>query len=498
MIPHIELFALLNIISKFILAVGYYFGHAFIMVSAHKKLYFIAFLFLFPTIMTTQLAEFAATPHHDPLSSEFTPNKINKFKRPKPTSSQVPKKATDLPAGYDFPKPTGEYNVGTVRYHMIDRDRLDPYDKTLFRELMVQVWYPTAQKNSEPKAHGHYLPELMPHMKRLATDIYHVPQAVLDYLLVDIKCHAHDGAPLLEHKQKFPVIVLCHGLSSMAALHTAQAENLASHGYIVFGINHTFTCSFSIFPDGRMYQSKFDWQALNKIAELTKIITLWQEDVRFVLSCIEGLETEKYADLQTKDENMFYHKLDLTKIGMLGHSMGGATTTQILRHDDRVKAGINLDGPLCGENYDDEFNKPYMVMVAENSLKRTNATLTDQELLARGMQREEEDYLRQVFKFGLPNLCSNIRATGAEAYYVFMHGAGHNTFTDVPLVKDASFLLSFLEYFGLNTGTIAPLRAIKIINELIVDFFNKHLLRKPAVLLEMTHKSPFEEVVISR
>ena len=468
------------------------------MIPAQKKLYLIAFLFLLPMVTTTQLAEFTAAPHQDHLSVESATNKINQFKSQKTTHALANTPQTKTPTVYNFPKPSGEHAVGTVRYHMIDRDRLDPYDKTLFRELMVQVWYPTAQKNTELTSHGHYLPELMPHMKRMANNMFNLPQAVLDYLLVDIKCHAYDGAPLLERKQKFPVIVLCHGLSSMAALHTTQAENLASHGYVVFGINHTFTCSFSIFPDGRIYQSKFDWQASDRIKELPKIVALWQEDVSFVLSCIEGLEAEKYADLQEKDENMFYHKLDITKIGMLGHSMGGATTTQVLRHDDRVKAGINLDGPLLGPNYDEEFKKPYMVMVAENSLKRTNASFTDQELLARGMSREEEEYLRQVFKFGLPNLCSNIRSTGAEAYYVFVHGAGHNTFTDVPLVKDASFLLSFLEYFGLNTGTIAPLRAVRIINELIVDFFNKHLLRKPAVLLEMTHKNPFEDIVISR
>lgn len=460
------------------------------MIFLHKKFLLSAFLFFLPN----QLAEFTATPHYEPLAEDLPINKINKFAKNNTPAAQKSKK----PDIYDFPKPTGQYPIGTVRYHMIDRDRLDPYDNSLFRELMIQVWYPTSTKNIAGHTHGHYLPELMPHMKKLATDMYSLPQSILDYLLTDIRCHAYDGVALLEQKQKFPVVVLSHGLSSMAALHTAQAENLASHGYIVFGINHTFNCSFSIFPDGRIYQSKFDWKALDKIKELSKIVKLWQADVRFVLSCIEALEGEKLADGATQEENMFYHKLDLTKIGMLGHSMGGATTTQILRHDERVKAGINMDGPLCGENYDEEFKKPYMVMIAENSIRRTNTSLSDQELLSRGMSREEEDYLREVFKFGIKNLCSNIRATGSDAYYVFMHGAGHNTFTDVPLVKDASFLLSFLEYFGLNTGSISPLRAIKIINELIVDFFNKHLLRKPAILLEMTSKNPFEEVVISR
>lgn len=398
-------------------------------------------------------------------------------------------------ATYDFPRPTGEFGVGTIRYHMVDRNRLDPYDQTLFRELMVQVWYPTAHKNTTGPAHAPYLPDLMPHMKRMATEAFYVPQVVLDYLLVDIKCYADEDAPLLLRKQKYPVIVLCHGLGSMVSLQTTHAENLASHGYIVFGINHTFTCSLSIFPDGRVYPFKFDWWAPDKVKEFTKIVNLWQEDVRFVLSKIEELATEKNVDDQ---DNRFYRQLDLSRLGMFGHSMGGATTTQMLRRDERIKAGVNMDGPLFGSEYEEGFKKPYMAMVAEGSIKRTNTAMTEQELIAQRMTREEETYLKTVFKFGIVNLCGNIRASGADAYYVYFTGAGHNTFTDVPLVKDASFLLSFLEYFGLNTGTIAPLRAVEITNRLLVDFFNKYLLLKPAVLLENPSTSPFKEITISK
>ncbi len=398
-------------------------------------------------------------------------------------------------AGYDLPRPTGEHGVGTVRYHMIDKDRLDPYDQSLYRELMIQVWYPTATKSTTIKAHAQYLPDLMPHMKRMAMESFYVPQVVLDYLLVDIKCYAQENAPLLSRKQKYPVVILCHGLGSMVALHTAHAENLASHGYVVFGINHTFTCSLSIFPDGRIYPFKFNWNAPDKVKEYNCIINLWQKDVQFVLSQIENLAQDKV----TGDEaNQFYHQLDMNKLGMLGHSMGGATSTQMLRRDERVKAAVNMDGPLFGNDYEEGFKKPYMVMVAENSDKITNISMTQKELAAKYMTREEEDYLKLIFKFGIRNLCGNIRDLGADAYYVFFRGAGHNTFTDVPLVKDASVLLGFLEYFGLNTGTVSPVLAIDITNKLVVDFFNKYLMNKPALLLEDTRRNPFQEVVISR
>ncbi|MBM3886414.1 alpha/beta fold hydrolase [Candidatus Dependentiae bacterium] len=396
-----------------------------------------------------------------------------------------------LVAAFDFPAPTGEYAVGTTRYHMIDRDRLDPYDQSLFRELMVQVWYPTSRRTTGATAP--YLPDVMPHMKRMANETFYVPQILLDYLLVDIKCHAFEDAPLLARKQNFPVIVLCHGLSSLVSLHTAHAENLASHGFIVFGINHTFTCSLSIFPDGRMYPFKFDWYAPDKCKEFNKIVNVWQQDVRFVLNRIEDLNNKQN---EAKD-NIFHHKLDLDKIGMFGHSMGGATSTQVCRRDDRVKAAVNMDGPLFGGDYEDGFKKPYMVMVADGSLKRTTSRLTEQELVTQRITREEELYLKTIFQFGNLNLCGNIRAMGADAYYVCFSDSGHNTFTDVVLVKEASLLLGFLEYLGLNTGTIPPLRAMEIVNKLLVDFFNKHLSHKPALLLESKQYRPYKEIIIS-
>lgn len=395
-------------------------------------------------------------------------------------------------AVYDLPKPTGEYAVGCVRYHMVDRERLDPYDQNLFRELMVQVWYPTSEKSAG--AATPYLPDIMPHMKRMARQSFYVPQSVLDYLLVDIKCHALDSAPLFIRKKKYPVLVMCHGLGSMASLQTVYAENLASHGYVVFGINHTFNCSMSIFPDGRVYPFKFDWKASGKMQQCSKIVDLWQEDVKFVLARIESLASEKFDN----HDNLFYHMLDLERIGMFGHSMGGATTTQMCRREHRIKAGVNMDGPLFGPDYEEGFKKPYMMIVAENSIRRTNTTMTEKELTAQNMTREEELYLKTIFKYGGVNLCGNIRAEGGDAYYTFVKGAGHNTFTDVPLVKEVSFLLNFLEYFGLNTGTIQPLRSVEIMNELLVQFFNKYLLKKPALLLENSHGNKFTEVVISR
>lgn len=46
-----------------------------------------------------------------------------------------------------FPQPTGEYAIGTRRYHWVDASRPDPFvPGSDSRELMVQVWYPAASR----------------------------------------------------------------------------------------------------------------------------------------------------------------------------------------------------------------------------------------------------------------------------------------------------------------------------------------------------------------
>ena len=115
----------------------------------------------------------------------------------------------------------------------------------------------------------------------------------------------------------------------------------------------------TVFPDGRTaFVQSIN---LTDFAERDCHIKLWKEDVVFVLNQIEKLN-------QSDKDNRFTGRMDTSRIGMFGHSYGGATAAQVLVEDSRVKATINMDGTLYGENVPkSRVGKPFLIMNAETS-----------------------------------------------------------------------------------------------------------------------------------
>lgn len=62
-------------------------------------------------------------------------------------------------------------------------------------------------------------------------------------------------------------------------------------------------------------------------------------NVQFVLDQLE----KKQSSTTT-----FFTSLDLNRIGIAGHSLGGATAGAAMAHDARLKAAVNIDGTLYG------------------------------------------------------------------------------------------------------------------------------------------------------
>ena len=200
-------------------------------------------------------------------------------------------------SAYDFPVPRGEFAVGTVIYHWHDVSRQEVYvrDPLMRRELLVQCWYPgeklPPKSNAAEvvRAKEPYLHSVLPHLAKMIRGWYGVPEFFLNNVFGDVFVHAQQKLPLAAKKQKYPVIVFSHGLGSLSAAHTVYAENLASNGYIVFGINHSYDCLVTTFPDGRAYGLNFKWNQTNQIDYLERVIDTWAQDVSFVIDMLARL-----------------------------------------------------------------------------------------------------------------------------------------------------------------------------------------------------------------
>src|SRR5271157_4529521 len=220
-----------------------------------------------------------------------------------------------------FLAPTGPYAVGTHEYLWIDQNRQDPFtkDSKARRHLIARVWYPAVAVAGAEKA---------PYIR----EPNEFAQKSTYRAFVDVKTNAVTDAPLAKSKDPFPVLVYQPGGGTQRFIGTFETEELASHGYVVVSADHPGFSETVLFPDGLAFKPdqhlapaetgdfrkdvENSWGWLND-----EIFPTWTADASYTLDKIEALN-------KTSGQ-IFYHHLDLTRIGMFGWSFGGATSVQM-------------------------------------------------------------------------------------------------------------------------------------------------------------------------
>ncbi|WP_068782612.1 alpha/beta hydrolase family protein [Paenibacillus sp. GM2] len=349
---------------------------------------------------------------------------------------------------FTFEQPTGPYKVGTVTYDWKDEQREETFTSEPGdpRELMVQIWYPA---DSQAKGHiASYITNADVFAEGYST-ILNLPK-VLFTTFGYVKTHAIESAELSQVESAYPVLLFSHGFSGHKNQNTFQVEELASHGYIVVGIDHTYSSTASVFADGRV--APYVQQDLNSPSYLDQANAGWVEDAKFVLDQVERLANDD-------PDNRFTGRLDLQNVGMFGHSFGGATSTQMLMEDERIKAAMNLDGVLYGKQRIPAggLAKPFLMMSADGSLN--------------SVQQIQEPELRQMME-GLLARYEHVAEGGN--YWMKVNHMTHMGFTDLYLLSPL-----FERMEGVDVR-----QAHRLINAYSLDFFNHYLKRQPLQLLE--------------
>jgi len=390
-------------------------------------------------------------------------------------------------APFYFPKPTGKYAVGIKTYHWIDTKRKeilsdDPNHPN--RELMVNIWYPT-QKKLDKTPMTPYAPYLVDHFKKnhpFGWILYAAHRTVYSYAKLE--------APIATDEQNYPVVIFSHGSEVTRDHNTAECEELASHGYLVVGISHTYNSQIVKFPDGRMVDGRKTMKERCKNKNLKQVLQqfdkdseTWVADVSFVIDQLEKLNSDK--------ESTFYQHIDQKNIGIFGHSVGGGTAAQVCRHDPRVKAGVSLDGFLLGSNATIGFDKPFLSILAGDRANTFARPWTQNDWEKFGMSSLDDE---KMFKsYYLPAFESLFRSVNYDKYTVVINGAGHLDFCDIAFLRYASYFWRTLMTSGIADGafcteTIDGFRATEIVNAYLVNFFDKYLKDQPSDLLDGGNK----------
>jgi predicted dienelactone hydrolase len=361
-----------------------------------------------------------------------------------------------------LPHLTGTYNVGTVSYHWIDSSREehfteDPSDR---REIMVQFWYPAEIAPGAKPAP--YLSNVNVAGPVLARSL-DLPSFLVDHIGL-VRSRSFPTSPVAKTQPRYPVLIFSHGLGGVRMQNTYQVEELAGHGYIVVAIDHTYDCSVTVLPDNRILLSraKVPQDASNEEKERARVkwVEIRAADARYVLD-----ELEK---LNAGDPNgLFTNRLDLERVGILGHSLGGATTGLACSLDSRFKAGINMDGTLRGSVIETGINQPFMFMNGEERW---------------GSPTEHERFVRNM-----NTVCSNLKNGG---YKLTIKGTAHYNFSDLPIMTPLHSLTK-------GTGPIDGERGLRIITDYSLAFFDKHLNNRDAPLLDGS-SSNYPEVLFEK
>jgi hypothetical protein len=172
-------------------------------------------------------------------------------------------------------------------------------------------------------------------------------------------------------------------------------------------------------------------------------------DVRFAL---DELERRDRSDPQ----HLLTGRLDTSRVGIFGHSFGGAVAAEVCRMDARFKAGIDLDGFLFGESLRKGIGKPFLVF-SDHVPNLTPAQL-------RAAQGRDRSY--GIF---LAHNVERIRCCLSEVggWWLTLRGASHMNFCDSPLYSPWRRLT--------NAGSIRRERAMEIVNAFVVSFFQTQL-----------------------
>ena len=373
---------------------------------------------------------------------------------------------------FHFPHPTGPYEIGTLTYRWVDADRAEIFsaDPNARRELMVQIWYPAKGSSSLPRAP--YVQDADALGAGLAR-LFHVPAFVFRHVKY-VTSNAIPAAPVSDAQPNYPILIFLEGLNGFRQMNTFQVEELVSHGYIVAAIDQPYAAAVVVFPDGRQVaglpadQMKVLMRPSLGLTESAPILNgqVLKDGIIPYLAQDAIFTLDQLTTLNQADKNdILTGRLDLQRAGTFGVSLGGIVGSEACRREPRLRACLVMDAPMPADVVKDGLRQPTMWITRDAETMRLERQ--------RGGGWSEADIeqhqttMRAVFEKSLPG-------TG---YFVQVAGMFHINLTDIPYWNRLNYRLGF-------TGPIDAQRAHHIINAYTLAFFDRHLMGRPAVLLD--------------
>jgi dienelactone hydrolase len=381
--------------------------------------------------------------------------------------------------GSSLPSPTGKNKVGRMSVQLTDPNRLEVYStekNVKRRELVVWIWYPAAAPLSDSK-HAIYFPDKWSE----ADFVFGVKLGTAAF-----QCHSFENAAVSESRPAYPIIIFSQAGFSVLS-YSAIIEEIASHGYIVVGINHTYDAPVTVFSDGRAIPASPQFmEGVNSRAGSIEesfqfraaVADYKTADIKFVVDQLEKIN---------KGSSVLAGRFDLTALGVFGHSLGGNAALEFCRKDDRCKVAVNLDGANWNEVGKVGLKKPAMIIAAEHP----EFSLPCEEMVIAkffpNMEWCEEE--RRLFSKGWQIIVDQ----ATPGYALTILGAKHLNFADIQFTD-----LPSDSPFQVVIGTAKPDLIWRIACDYLLAMFDTYLKSKTLSPLLDGSQKPYPEVILGR
>ena len=248
-----------------------------------------------------------------------------------------------------LPKPSGPHSVGSEIFRWTDSQRpetltADPSDH---RQVIAQAWYPT------DTSIGPAVPYFEA-QRHLPGSIGGLPSFMFASF-GRVATHATLGTPISRAQRTWPVLLLSPGLSIPREQYTALSAELASRGYVVIALSAPYESAVTVLAGGHVVGQTTHPDVMGPPPHpaIERLIDIRAADASFALDQLSRLT-------RLDPRSPLAGHLDLQHVGIIGHSIGGATAVQVIAADPRFKVAVNLDGKLFGAQSAAHLNRPVL------------------------------------------------------------------------------------------------------------------------------------------
>lgn len=336
------------------------------------------------------------------------------------------------------------------------------------RKVIISFYYPTTEGWENDRQAFYmdlYSPKEDEFIKKHKHMIALQDDEEKENFLRNIKTNIYNNAPIREGRNTYPVILQSTGLGCPRDYMTFNIEALVNAGYVVFTIEHLYDSMLSVFPDGTIVTS-----VKNEFTQEEKdeLINIRRADILFVLDELKKLNEE---------DEVINNKLDLDKVGVIGHSLGGAAVFRASKCDSRIKATVLFDASLQFMDLTKEIKANEKLYTPLLNFRRGSFDYETSMTELINYCKESTD--AETFKKHVTiydNVLTSSKNNQKNLFnylsgyksFIKLNGSTHITFNDYSIVKGQL----------MESDNLSSAKAHEVINNITIKFFNEFLLSR--------------------